>query len=340
MHDLNDLYYFEAVVRNGGFSAAARDIGVSKSILSRRVREMEDELGIRLIDRSNRLFKVTEIGQQIYERCRAAVGEMARAQEIAAAMTEEPRGDLTVTCPPGRCADIVSTVVLEMMERYERLRIHLIVSAQRFNIIEDNIDVAIRGGPLQRPGELDLVVKRVLDMSSGLVASPELIGRLGEPKDPVELISYPTIGRRASAGTETWELRRDDGEQRAVRVAPRMSSTDLVVHLKAAEHSGGIAFLPDFIACHRVRAGTLVRVLPEWKGLDGSLHIAFPSRRGMLPAVREFIDAIHPRLVAAFREPYGNLAESEIELASSSAGFAPLSDASLTPTPVVPLAKA
>ncbi|MEF2071421.1 LysR substrate-binding domain-containing protein [Consotaella aegiceratis] len=302
MRDLNELFYYEAVVRNGGFSAAARDIGVAKSILSRRVREMEDRLGIRLIDRTTHTFKVTELGMQFYERCRAAVVEMEAAEKIANSMTEEPRGDLTVTCPPGRCADIVSLVLLEMMEQYPKLRVRLLVSVYRFNLLEDGIDVAIRSGPLQRQGESDLVVKRVLEVSSSLVAGQPLLDRMGEPETPDDLASYPTIGRKDWRGTEEWYLQNSAGSRRTIRIAPRISSPDLLVHLRAAERGGGIAFLPEVISAPFVMSGALKPILTDWVGAGDTLHIAFASRRGMRPAVRVFIDTVHQRLTTFFRE--------------------------------------
>nr|WP_245396496.1 LysR substrate-binding domain-containing protein [Jiella sonneratiae] len=295
MHDFNDFRYFEAVVRNGGFNAAAKDIGVAKSTLSRRMLALEQDLGVRLIERSTHSFAVTPIGHEFYEKCRAAVAELQSAELLATAMSAEPRGLVTVATMPGACAATIGASLPAFLDRYPKVRVRLLVGMRRFDLVEEHVDVAIRSGRLDQPGDGDLVVKRIADIASGLVASPDYLARAGRPQRPEDLAAYATIAREPGE-SETWRLIRGDGEVRSVRIEPRIISPSLAVHAQAVRSGGGIALLPEPFTANMIRSGELLRVLPDWAGEESILHVAFTSRRAMLPAVRVFVDFAHAQL--------------------------------------------
>ena len=310
MQNFNDLWYFAAVVRHGGFSAAARQLNVAKSMLSRRVRRLEDELGVRLLERTTHMFEVTDVGRRFYQRCEAAILEMEAAEEIAASMSAEPRGSITVSCLPGVVAEVVGLAIPPFLEAYPKVRVHLLVSTYRFDLVADHIDVAIRGD-LGEPAEADLIVKRIGRTPFGLVASPEFAGRMGLPGSPAELADFPTLGRNVSTSEETWNLTGPDGTECAVEVRPCVASNDIAVLRHVALGGSGIVFLPDAVTRSEINSGRLVRVLPGWHGTEGVLYMTFPSRRGMLPAVRAFIDFTHARLLQTFREYHRDLEQRE-----------------------------
>ena len=131
MHDLNDFRYFEAVVRNGGFNAASRDLGVSKSTLSRRILALEQDLGVRLIERTTHSFAVTTLGREFYEKCRIAVAELQSAELLATAMSAEPRGLVTVACLPGACAATLGAGLPDFLASYPKVRIRVVVGQRR-----------------------------------------------------------------------------------------------------------------------------------------------------------------------------------------------------------------
>ncbi|WP_198598370.1 LysR substrate-binding domain-containing protein [Mangrovicella endophytica] len=304
MTSFDDLFYFEAVVRHRGFGTAARSLGVAKSLLSRRIKALEAELDVRLLERSTHRFEVTEIGQRFYRHCQAAVLEMEAAEEVANAMSAEPRGTVRVSCPPGICADALAAALPTFLDRHPKVRVQFVVEARRTDLIEEHIDVAIRVG--FHDNESDLVVKRLRDVPGALVASPALLERYGTPQQPEDLTLLPALGRDSTQADETWVLHGPDGERREVRVRPRFSSNSLSVVLQMALQGGGIAFLPELTMGRKLGSGELVRVLPEWQGDEGVLHFAFISRRGMLPSVRLFIDFAHEelsRLLSACRCP-------------------------------------
>ncbi|MBE0532192.1 MAG: LysR family transcriptional regulator [Rhodospirillales bacterium] len=306
MQNFNDLWYYAAVVRHGGFSSAARHLNVAKSMLSRRVRRLEDELGVRLLERASHKIEVTEVGRQFYQRCEAAILEMEAAEEIATSMSAEPRGTITASCLPGLCAEVVGQTIPLFLEAYPKVRIHLIVSTRRYDLVNDHIDIAIHSG-LGGPMEADLIVKQIGELPISLVASSEFAERNGLPASPAELADFPTIGFANFANEEPWKLMGPDGAECSIEVHPCVTSNDPHVLLGVASGGCGITLLPDFIVLSKIRSGQLVRVLPEWHGSHRALNMTFLSRRNMLPAVRAFIDFTHARLLRTFRECYHEL---------------------------------
>ncbi len=308
MHDLNDFRYFEAVVRNGGFNAASRDLGVSKSTLSRRILALEQDLGVRLIERTTHSFAVTTLGREFYEKCRIAVAELQSAELLATAMSAEPRGLVTVACLPGACAATLGAGLPDFLASYPKVRIRVVVGQRRFDLAEEHIDVAVRAGRLDQPGDSDLVIKRIAEIASGLVASPHYLSRVGSPSAPEELSRFATIARDVG-DAESWRLLHRDGEARTVRIEPRIVSQSLAMHAQAVKRGAGIALLPEPFTAGMIRSGELVRVLPNWAGESETLHIAFTSRRAMLPAVRVFIDFAHAQLRGLLRGTCDSLAD-------------------------------
>src|SRR5579862_7619316 len=143
MRDLNDLGLYAAVVTHGGFSAAARALGTPKSRLSRRVAALEAQLGVRLVERSTRRFSVTDTGQDVYRHARAALAEAEAIEEVAMRLKAEPQGLVRVSCPQG--ADrIMATALPDFLRQHPRLRVQVLVSNRRVDLIEEGIDVAIR----------------------------------------------------------------------------------------------------------------------------------------------------------------------------------------------------
>jgi DNA-binding transcriptional LysR family regulator len=300
MHDLNDLNFFTAVVAHRGFSAAARALGLPKSRLSRRVAALETDLGVRLLERSTRRLSVTTIGEDIYEHARAALSEAGVIEEIAARMKSEPTGLVRITCPIG--VDRLMAVGLPaLLQRYPRLRVQIIVTNRRLDLIDEGIDLAIRGG---QPSDADASFQMKVIGRAGaiLVASPGLLAACGRPGEPADLPSFPTIGNAEAVGHNRWELVDRAGHDAIVVHEPRLSANTLPVTRHAVLDGVGIGLLPEFACLEPLADGRLERVLPAWQGLEGRLHIVFKSTRGLLPSVRAVIDfvskALNPRIVA------------------------------------------
>jgi DNA-binding transcriptional LysR family regulator len=288
MRDLNDLNFFAAIVANGGFSAASRALGVPKSRISRRVAALEHQLGVRLVERSSRRFNVTEVGQNVYRHARAAIAEAEAIEDVALRLRAEPQGLVRLSCPQG--ADrLMATELPKFLERHPRLRVQVMVSSRRVDLIEEAVDVAIRVRE-KLDTDADLQVKIIGRTSSMLVATPALLDAHGRPQTPSDLAACPTLSPTERPGLDRWILVSESGAEEVVAHEPRLSSNEFALLRQAAIDGAGIAFLPEYACRGPLIDGRLERVLPAWGGREAILHLVFTSRRGLLPGVRAVID--------------------------------------------------
>ena len=287
-HNLNDYVYFAEVVAHGGYAAAGRALREPKSKLSRRISALEARLGVRLIERSSRRFRVTEVGQTFYERCRAMMLEAERAEALVAEAQAEPHGRIRMSCP-ANLAKVISAIARGFLARYPKVQLQLVVTDRAVDLIEERVDLALRvRRALTSDASLTL---RVLGNSRWiLVASPQTASQLGA--DIADLASFATLGTNDEAGEVTWTLERDDGAVHVLRHEPRMTCADYAVLCDAAADGLGVAFLPDHACAAHVASGKLVRIFRDWRSKDGIVHLVFTTRRGLPPAVRALIDHV------------------------------------------------
>lgn len=285
--DLNDLVYFAEVVAHGGFAAAGRALREPKSKLSRRVAGLEERLGVRLIERSSRRFRVTDIGQKYYERCRAMLAEAERAETLVAEAQSEPHGLIRVSCPTG-LVEPVSTVVTKFLERYPKVRLQLAAVDRPVDLIEERIDVALRVRS-SLDSDASLTMRSLGGSVRILVAAPQLASRIADIEQLSQLSTLATSDEQADVD---WYLETDDGRTHVMRHAPRMGCAEFSTVRSAAIAGLGVALLPDHTCRQALASGSLVRVLPAWRGMHGMVHLVFTTRRGLPPAVRKFIDSL------------------------------------------------
>ncbi len=287
MQDLNDFYYFTAVVDHGGFSAAGRALGVQKSKLSRRVLHLEERLGVRLLNRSSRRFSVTDIGREFYDRCVAMLVEAESAEQVIAKARAEPHGLVRMSCPPGLLSFQFGELVARFMMQNPAVQIQLESVNRRVDVIAEGFDLAIRVRfpPLE---STDLVMRWLDESSQCIVAAPGLIDR--SVKSPADLHAFPSLDRQGQHREYAWQLHHADGHVAEIPHSPRLITDDMLALRDAAIAGVGIVQLPTIFVWDDVRAGRLVHVLPEWRPTSGIVHAVFPSRRGLLPSVRALVD--------------------------------------------------
>ena len=283
--DLNDYAYFAEVVAHGGFAAAGRALREPKSKLSRRIAGLEERLGLRLIERSSRRFRVTDTGRAFYERCRAMLAEAEQAEALVAEAQAEPHGRIRFSCPTGMLAPI-GGLISSFLVRFPKVRLQLVATDRAVDLIEERIDLALRvRASLTSDAALTM---RSLGMSTRiLVASPQIASRV-ESID--HLADLPTLATSDDADELEWHLEEQGGATRIVRIQPRIGCEDMATVRDAAIDGLGVAILPDHVCREALEAGRLVRVLPAWRGLQGIVHLVFTTRRGLPPAVRALID--------------------------------------------------
>lgn len=297
MQDLNDLYYFVQVVEHGGFAPAGRALGIAKSKLSRRIAQLEERLNARLIHRSTRHFAITDVGLRYYEHCKAMLVEAQAAQEVIDSAQAEPRGVVRMSCPVGLLNFHVGDMLARFMAQCPHVSVHLEATNRRVDVIGEGIDLALRVRPLPLE-DSDLVLKTLSDRGQCLVASPDLVSRYGVPAAPEDLANWPTLYRGTPEEAAIWHLENDEEHTVQVRHQPRYLTTDMLALKSAALKGVGVVQLPVLMLTEELAQGSLVSVLPGWRSAREVIHIVFPSRRGVLPAVRALIDFIAEQYAA------------------------------------------
>lgn len=291
MQDLNDLYYFVKVVDHGGFTPAGRALGVPKSRLSRRIAELEQRLDTRLINRSTRTFTVTEVGKGYYRHCEAMLVEAKAAQAVIDCSQSDPRGSLRVSCPPGMIYLLIAPLVVQFMQIYPDVRIEMHATSRRVDVVREGFDIAlrVRFPPLEDSG---LTMKVLSRSPQCLMAAPNLLKQYPRPTKPDDLSRYPSIDFEQWEGKHVWSLDGPEGASAHIHHEPRLVTDDVFTLLQAALEGLGVVKMPLIVGGRDLIEGRLVSVLPDWRPPGGIFHAVFPSRRGLLPAVRAFLDFV------------------------------------------------
>lgn len=287
--DLNDMLYFAEVVDRGGFAAAGRALNLPKSRLSRRVADLEARLGVRLLQRTTRKLSLTQAGEVYHRHCVAMREQAEAADEAVAQVRTEPRGTVRVTCPVTLAQTTIGPLLPRFMAEHPQVRIEMQVGNRVVDLVQEGVDVALRvRTSLDDSGSL--VIKHLGPTRSILVASPQLLQRFGHPQAPEDLRHLPTVAMTAGDGRASWRLLGPHAQEFELQHRPVYTADDLLTLKFAVLQGTGMCVLPDYMCGEEMRARALVPVLPGWAPPVGMVLAVFPSRRGMVPAVRRFLD--------------------------------------------------
>lgn len=292
---LEGLYYFVQVVDHGGFARAGRALEIPRSRLSRQLQDLEGRLGVRLVNRSTRRFVITEVGRQVYTHATAMLAEAAGALEAVEFARAEPRGRLKASCPVAIAQTALAPLMPDFLARHPAVRLQLHVSNRRVDVLGEGFDVALRVRA-KPSGEDGLVMRAFGTFEELLVAAPAYLTRSGPLNAPAQLAGQVTLDYAGELERQPWQLRGPEGESERIEHEPRVVCHDFIVLRSLALAGLGVARLPETVVAGDLREGLLQRVLPGWNSELGILHAVFPTRRGLLPAVRSFIDFLAARL--------------------------------------------
>ena len=289
--DLNDLYFFAKVVDCGSYTAAAEALGMQTSKLSRRIGALERELGVRLLNRTTRKLSLTEAGQTLHRHCVALIAEAEAARDAINQTLSAPRGLVRLSCPTGLLQGGVADILARYLAAYPEVRIALEATNRRVDVVDEGIDIAIRVR-LPPLDDSDLAMRSFGPSDMILVGSPALVAEYGEPKVLSDIAQIPTLSTGTLGREHTWHF--VDAESRPVELVhnPRLSANDFYSVRRSALRGIGVARLPALLARDDLSSGALVRLLPLLSSQSGVVHAVFPSRRGMVPAVRLLLDAL------------------------------------------------
>ncbi len=301
--DLNDYYYYYHVVDKQGFAPASRALNIPKSRLSRHIRQLEQRLETRLIQRSSRQFTVTDAGKEFFHHSKAVVEEISAAESRIKQRQQELKGKVRLTCSVGVAQFALENLIADFIAAHPKVEIGQMVTNEPVNLIEQGIDIAIRGHVANLP-DSSLIQRKIADVEWRLFASPRYLADQGELKKPEDLTTHKGICLGWNRNIAEWALRSKDGHTFTSQFNPRLSSDDMFTLKNASAAGLGIVSLPTYVCQADVNAGRLEVVLPNWTSGEATLTLLQPTRRGILPAVKALADHISeqlPRMVSVDR---------------------------------------
>jgi DNA-binding transcriptional LysR family regulator len=294
MLDLNDIAMFVQVVRHGSFAEAGRRLGLPPNTVSRRIQQLEEQVGTRLMQRSTRKLTLTSAGQAFHERCAGAVDGLVEAGQELITGSQEPSGLVRVAAPADFFDFFPMEWVADFLAAHPLVRVDFVLSDAKADLIAEQIDVAFRGGTLPDSG---YVARKLVDArSDGLVASPAYIAARGAPATLQDLTNHDCVATTHPCGRTTWRLTGPDGVEEEVPIAGRFSGNTAQALRKATLAGLGIALLPPAMGRLDVEAGRLVPVLPQYQRTGQGLSVVYPSRRHQPLAVSAFIGLVMEKL--------------------------------------------
>lgn len=287
MDTLTRMRAFIAVVENEGFSAAARKIGRSKALLSKYVRELEDELGALLLNRTTRQFSLTELGHTYYKRAVEIVREIDTLQDMVRDSREGVRGRIKVSAPRSFADASLDQALVDFAAANPEIGLDIHLDDRFVDLVEEGFDLAIRVTTLEDSG---LIARRLAPFRLQIVATPETIERYGMPKTPDDLSKIPCIVDTNARRRNNWVLKTADGTPQAVTVnGPIEVNSPLSTRAAVLAHLG-FGLCPDFIVHGDIESGALVDVLPGSTPNEAGIYAVYPHRRYLPTKVRALVD--------------------------------------------------
>ncbi|MDR6950775.1 DNA-binding transcriptional LysR family regulator [Ancylobacter sp. 3268] len=279
---------FVAIVRCGGFRAAALERGVSSSALSQTMNALEEALGIRLLNRTTRSVSPTEAGQRLLERLTPALSDIRLAIAEVDELRDRPSGTLRINAPAPAVDHLLCPLVFDFMTTYRQVKIEIVSDAAVIDIVEQGFDAGVRFGKQLAQDMIALPLGPALRYA--IVASPDYIRRHGQPRVPHDLVGHDCIKRRFPGGTlVTWRFAQG-GEEIEISPTGRLTVSAAHNELQAALAGTGIAHVLDDYAKPHVLSGRLVELLSDWSPILPHWFLYYPSRRLPSAAMRAFLD--------------------------------------------------
>ena len=294
---LDDALIFTRVVECHSFTQAAQSLGMQKSTVSRRIALLEERLGVRLLNRTTRKLRLTEVGQAYYERCRQIMLDFAEAEQAVMQLQQAPSGLLRITAPIEFGQLFLGRVLGEFMRQYPQISAEVELTSRDVDPLEEGVDIAIQVG---QPRDSTLIARKLFESRRRLCASPSYLAQHGTPRTVQELAGHRALHLPVDSPRH-WPLL---GENIACQRV--LACNNLPLAREAALAGAGIAALPVMISEAAVQDGELIELLPEARLPTGELYAVYPSRRFQAMKVKTFLDFLIASLPqAGLLEPAG-----------------------------------
>lgn len=294
MLSYDDLAIFVAVVENGSFVAAAGKTNIPSSTLSRRLRRLEDNLKVKLLERTSRKIRLTERGKVFYDQCLPLIQQLKENAKLLTESNETLHGKLKITAPTYVGNQVISDVLVEFIKKYPEIDIDIILSNSLEDLIDEDIDVAIRVGPLENS---NFVAQRLWDIQFVLCASPEYLHQSGLPGSPDELNNHKAVV--LDTVQTPWRFfHKSDHKEFFVSPPDRVEVNDFRLAIQAVSSGVGISCIPVIYAMEKFKNGKLIPLLSDYEVLSTRTVYAVCSGKRYLPMkTKLFIDYIKSRAI-------------------------------------------
>ncbi|MDL2407178.1 LysR family transcriptional regulator [Rhizobium calliandrae] len=293
MDRLTSLQVFGRVVECGGFSAAARRLNMSVTMVGNHIQSLEDRLGVRLLNRTTRKVSLTETGKLYYERSSQILADLEEADSAAGAATSTPRGTLKFYTST-HITRFLSPVISEYLSLYPSVSVDLSIGERMIDLIEEGFDLAIR---TTMPADSSLVARRLTPWRHVLVCSPNYIRTHPAVTTPADLASHNCLRYSYYPYGDDWRFFNEAGEQVSVKVGGNIVTTSADTLRYLAQNGQGIFLAPSFVIMDDVVSGALARLLPDYKPAEFSINAIYPNRTYLPTKTRIFIDLVAERFV-------------------------------------------
>ncbi|WP_435139581.1 LysR family transcriptional regulator [Pseudopelagicola sp. nBUS_19] len=287
MDRLTEMEAFATVVDQGGFTDAARRMGISKSAVSKHVSSLEARLGARLLNRTTRRVSPTEIGLAYYDRARRVLNDAGEADALVTSMQSAPSGLLRISVATDFGVNHLSPVLGEFLNEFPEITVNMVLNNRYVELISEGFDMAIRIGELE---DSTLRARKLTSTTKRMIASPEYFERHGRPQKIDELNDHKLLHYSSQSNGAVWKLTAPSGEKRQVRTAGWLSVNDGQSLLNAAQAGLGIAYLPSFLYNDAMKRGLVEDVIPSLPVETQGIYAVYPPGRFTQPKVRAFID--------------------------------------------------
>ncbi|PTX57796.1 LysR family transcriptional regulator [Litoreibacter ponti] len=295
MDRLTEMEAFATVVDQGGFTDAARKMGISKSAVSKHVSSLESRLGARLLNRTTRRVSPTEIGLAYYDRARRVLNDAGEADALVSSMQSAPSGLLRISVATDFGVNHMSPILGDFLVDYPDITVNMVLNNRFVELISEGFDLAIRIGEME---DSSLRARKLTETSKRLIASPEYFKQFGRPEKIDDLNEHKLLHYSNQSAGNVWKLTAPSGEKRQVRTQGWLTVNDGQSLLNAAVSGLGIAYLPSFLYAEALQQGLVEEAMPDLPRETQGIYAVYPPGRYTQPKVRTFIDF----LVEAFKE--------------------------------------
>jgi DNA-binding transcriptional LysR family regulator len=304
MDRFDNMRVFAKVAEIGSFAGAATRLDISPSMVSQHVKDLEERLGVRLLNRTTRKVGLTEIGREYHERCTQILAELDQADRIASASQLTPRGRLRVFCDTN-IARFIAPVVARFLEDFPEVAIDLRRGDRMIDLVEEGFDLAIRAVV---PPDSSLIVRRLVEWCHTLCCAPRYLEIHSAPTSLADIATHNCLRYVHYPFGDEWHFTNRDGKPAAVRVSGNLVTDSADVLRSVLLAGGGLALAAPFIAEAEFKAGALVSLLPEYRPVEFAINAIYPHRRHLAATVRSFLDMLVERFVAfqLWTDPLGS----------------------------------